>query len=257
MKLQNKIAVVTGAAAGIGKAIAERLAQDGAKVYIADKDIVNAKAAADAINASGASAAVLELDVLDAAAIKNVVDTVIEENGRIDIWVNNAGVSTMGRVWDMTEADWDFNMNINAKGVFLCTIEVLKHFMRQKKGKFINIASIASLRSDPMLSAYCASKWAVAGFTRTVARECGPYGITANYICPGPVETSMNVRENDWSAKIQGITPEKAKQDLIDAIPLGRLVRPEDIAAVASFLAGPDSDFMNGAAVPVTGAMEA
>lgn len=256
--LTGKTAVVTGAGAGIGAAIAKRLAADGASVFVTDMDLAAAQAVAGEIAAQGGAAEALQLDVCSKDTIDAAIDAVLQKGAGLDIWVNNAGVSSMGRAWDMTEKDWDFNMDINAKGVFLCTVSVLnKVFMKQKKGKFINIASIASLRSDPMLSAYCASKWAVAGYTRTIARECGPYGITANYICPGPVETGMNVRENQWSADIQGSTPDAVKQDLIDAIPLGRLVCPEDVAAAAAFLAGDNAGFINGAALPVTGAMEA
>ena len=255
--MDRKTAVVTGAGEGIGRAVSVKLAKEGFHVYVTDMILDKAKETVALIEAEGNVATACEMNVLNEEQIAAVVDLVVKENGHLDVWCNNAGVSSMGRLWDMTEKDWDFNMDINAKGVFMCTKGFVKVMMEQKSGKIINIASIASLRADPMLSCYCASKWAVAGFTQTCARELGPFGITANAVCPGPVATSMNVRENDWSAAIQGITPEKAKQDLIDAIPLGRLTAPEDVANCVAFLAGQESNYINGAKITVTGGMEA
>lgn len=254
--MDKKSAVVTGAGEGIGRAICERLARDGFHVFVTDIDLKKAQATADSIKSSGGIATACEMNVLDEKQIAAVVELVCKTCGHLDVWCNNAGVSSMGRLWNMTEHDWDFNMDINAKGVFMCTKGFIKVMMEQHHGKIINTASIASLRADPMLSCYCASKWAVAGFTRTTAREMGPYGITANYVCPGPVATSMNIRENSWSAEIQNSTPDRVKQDLIDAIPLGRLTQPEDVANAVAFLASDDANFINGAPISVTGGME-
>ena len=254
---ERKTAVVTGAGDGIGRAIAVRLGKDGFHVYVTDMDIGRAQETAGIITAAGGAACACEMNVLNADQIRAVVDQVISEHDRIDVWCNNAGVSSMRNCWEMTEKDWDFNMDINAKGVFLCTIAFLPQMMKQRKGKIINTASIASLRSDPLLSCYCASKWAVAGYSRTIAKEMGPYGITCNYVCPGIVSTSMNSRETKWSADIQGKTVEQVHQDMLDLIPLGKFTTPEDVAGVVSFLAGPDSDGINGAQMTVTGGMEA
>lgn len=255
--MDRRTAVVTGAGEGIGRAIALRLAKDDLHVYVTDMILGKAQATAELIKEAGGIATACEMNVLNEEEIAAVVDLVVKENGHIDVWCNNAGVSSMGRLWDMTEHDWDFNMDINAKGVFMCTKGFVKVMMKQGYGKIINTASIASLRADPMLSCYCASKWAVAGYTRTCARELGPYGITANYVCPGPVATSMNVRENAWSAEIQNSTPEQVKQDLIDQIPLGRLTVPEDVANAVAFFASLESNYINGAQLTVTGGMEA
>ena len=240
---KQKTAVVTGAGSGIGRAIACRLGRDRFCVYVTDMNLKAAKETAAMIMDAGGSAGACEMNILD--------------KDQIDVWCNNAGVSSMQNCWEMTEKDWDFNMNINAKGVFLCTISFLPQMMKQKSGKIINTASIASLRSDPLLSCYCASKWAVAGYSRTIAKEMGPYGITCNYICPGIVSTSMNERETKWSALIQGKTPEQVHQDMLDLIPTGKFTTPEEVANVVSFLAGPDSDGINGAQLTITGGMEA
>ena len=255
--LTNQSAVVTGAGAGIGRAISLKLAEEGAKVYVTDIDIKAAQETADLIAQKGQTAVALKLDVLSEADIDAVVKRVVADCKTLDIWVNNAGVSSMGNVWEMTERDWDFNMDINAKGVFMCTKGFLKTMIAQGYGRIVNTASIASLRADPMLSCYCASKWAVAGFTRTVAKECGKFGVTANYVCPGPTETAMNERENQWTTKIVGGTAEQAKQNLIDMVPLGRLANPQDIANAVAFLASPASSYINGAQLSVTGGMDA
>ena len=253
----RKTAVVTGAGSGIGRAIACRLGRDGFYVYVTDMNLSAAEETAALITSAGGNAGACEMNILNRDQIQAVVDRAVAETGSIDVWCNNAGVSSMHNCWEMTEKDWDFNMDINAKGVFLCTISFLPQMMKQGSGKIINTASIASLRSDPLLSCYCASKWAVAGYSRTIAKEMGPYGITCNYICPGIVSTSMNERETKWSAGIQGKTPEQVHQDMLDLIPTGRFTTPEEVANVASFLAGPDSDGINGAQLTVTGGMEA
>lgn len=253
MTLKGKIAVVTGAGNGIGRAISERLAKEFATVIVTDINEEMAGSVADSICASGGFAEAFKLDVLDYKEAVIIIDIISKKFDRVDIWCNNAGVSSMNNVWDISEQEWDFNMDINAKGVFLCTKAILPLMIKQRAGRLINIASIASLRADPLLAHYCASKWAVVGFSRTVATEVGKFGITVNCVCPASVKTSMQDREIIWAGAIRGIESSTILKELINKTPLGRVVLPEDVAGAVAFFAGPDASFITGVALPLTG----
>lgn len=254
MTLKKKIAVITGGGSGIGEAISLRLASEGAHVVVTDKNELWAANVANKICASGKSAEAFQLDVLDYRQACEVVKKVSSQfDDNIDIWCNNAGVSTMNNVWDITEEEWDFNMDINAKGVFLCTKAILPLMIKRRKGRIINIASIDGLQASALLAHYTASKFAVVGFSRTVALEVGKFGITVNCICPGPVKTSMQEREIQWAGKLRGIEPSEVFNEFIRKTPLGRVTMPEDVAGAVAFLAGPDASFITGVALPVTG----
>ncbi len=247
--LAGRTALVTGAGTGIGAAIAAALVAAGARVAVTDRNLESA----DTI-AAGLDAVALALDVTDAASIASAYDAAEAALGPIDLLCANAGVSTMQRVVDLTEDDWDFNMAVNAKGVFLTNREMIRRWLeRGTKGTIVNTASLAAKVGAPLLAHYSASKFAVVGFTQALAREVAGDCIRVNAVCPGFVRTSMQEREVEWEAKLRGVTPERVRQDYIDQTPLGRLEEPEDVAKVVVFLSCDMSGFMTGQAVNVTG----
>jgi NAD(P)-dependent dehydrogenase (short-subunit alcohol dehydrogenase family) len=254
--LNGQIAVITGGGNGIGRAICFRLALDGAHVIVTDLVGIQAAKVAEEIIEGGGSAESAQLDVTNDLQAKGLIKTIIDNHGNIDIWCNNAGVSTMNHVWKQTEENWDYNMDVNAKGTFLCSNAVLPYMIKHRRGRIINISSIAGLRADPLLAPYCASKWAVVGLTKTMAYEVGKYGVNVNCVCPGFVKTSMHIRELSWSEELLNTHKNEIVDRYIKATPLGRIGEPSDIAKAVSFLAGPDSDFITGAALPVTGGLD-
>lgn len=260
MSLQRKTIVVTGAAAGIGQAIAKRLAREGAWIAVTDVNEASAQQVAEAIEREGGQAAAFRLDVIHPEEISAALNSILAQRSRLDIWINNAGVSTMNRFVDLTEQDWDFNMDINAKGTFLCSQIAARQMISQVpdrtglRGKIINIASMAGKRGNaPFLAHYVASKFAVVGLTQALAGELAPYGILVNAVCPGYVKTSMQDREVDWEASLRKLAPDDIRQLYIADTPLRRLETPEDVANVVYFLASSDSDFITGEAINVNG----
>ncbi len=261
MRLEGKVAAVTGAATGIGRAIALALAAEGAWVAITDVNRKGAEQVAAEVQAAGGSAIALRLDVTKQQEIDDALQAILQQKGRIDVWCNNAGVSTMNRFVDLTERDWDFNMEVNAKGTFLCSQAVARQMMRQEadrqsglRGKIINIASMAGKRGNaPFLAHYVASKFAVVGLTQAMAGELAAYGILVNAVCPGYVQTSMQERELQWEATLRGISVEEVRQLYIADTPLRRLETPEDVAKVVVFLASSEADFITGESINVNG----
>jgi meso-butanediol dehydrogenase / (S,S)-butanediol dehydrogenase / diacetyl reductase len=255
MRLQGKFAAVTGAAMGMGKCIAETLAAEGATVAVTDLNGELAQAVAEGIRKDGGKAEAWKLDVTDRREIQKVIPEIAARFGRIDVWVNNAGVSTMTPFLELKEEEWDFMHNVNGSGVFFCS-QTVAHFMAQQGGgKIINNASMAGKRGGnaPFLAHYVYTKFGVVGLTQAMAKELAPYHITVNAVCPGYVATPMQERELVWEAKLRGMTPEAVKQSYIDDTPLRRLEYPEDIAKVVLFLASSDSDFITGEAINVNG----
>ncbi len=248
-ELSGKVALVTGAGTGIGRAIALALASDGAHVAVSDLDIESAERVAAGLPNSVA----LRLDVTSSDSAESAIAQVESTLGSLDVLVNNAGVSSMKSVWDLTEQDWDFNMDVNAKGVFLVTRAVLPGMMSRRSGCIVNTASMAGKRATPLLAHYAASKWACIGFTKSAAVELGPYGIRVNCVCPGFVATGMQARELEWEAALRGKSVEGVVDDYLRLTPLGRLETPEDVARVVVFLCRPEADFITGAAIDVTG----
>ena len=249
--LQDRCALVTGAGTGIGAAIAMALAEQGARVAVTDRD---GEAAARVAAEIGPSAIALTLDVTDAAATTAAFDAAEAALGSLDCICANAGVSTMRRIPDLTEQDWDFNMDVNAKGVFITNRETLRRWLpRGTKGSIVNTASLAAKIGAPLLAHYSASKFAVVGFTQGLAREVAASGIRANCVCPGFVKTGMQDREVAWEAELRGMTPEAVIADYIAQTPLGRLEVPEDVSRVVVFLHSDLARFMTGQAVNVTG----
>lgn len=249
--LDGRRALVTGAGAGIGRAIAHALSRAGARVMVTD---MNGTAAESVAGEIGAPAIAAAIDVTDAASISAGFDAAEAAFGGVDIVCANAGVSRMKRFLDVTEADWAFNMDVNAKGVFLTDQEAVRRFLAAGvKGVIVNTASLAGKVGDAILVDYTASKFAVVGLTQAIAKAVAKDGIRVNAVCPGFVRTAMQEREIAWEGELRGIAPEAVRQGYVDATPLGRIEEPEDVAGVVVFLATDAARFMTGQAVNVTG----
>lgn len=248
-RLDGRVALVTGAGNGIGQAIATTLANDGALVGISDLDLDAAREVSGGIDGS----LPLQLDVTSAESAKAAVAKLTAELGPIDILANNAGVSTMAPLWELTEREWDFNFDVNAKGVFIVTQAVIPGMMERKTGSIVNTASMAGKKGVPLLSHYAASKWACIGFTLSCARELGPFGIRVNCVCPGYVATSMQERELIWESGARAMSIEAVMEEYVSQTPLGRIQTPEDVARVVAYLASDDAEFLTGAAIDITG----
>jgi NAD(P)-dependent dehydrogenase (short-subunit alcohol dehydrogenase family) len=246
-ELKNKVALVTGARRGMGKADALALANQGAKVVVTDVDLKECEQVVEEIKKAGGEAMAFKMDVSNKEEVDRVFDQVIEKWGRLDILVNNAGVFLPKPALELTEADWDKTIDINLKGEFLCAQRAAKEMVKNKWGRIINIASIASGQSGcgyPGGAHYSASKGGITGMSETLALEWGGLGITVNVIGPGAIDTPM----------IQGIKDSKEAMAAISArVPVGRVGRPEEIAAVVVFLASEESSYINGATIFVDG----
>ena len=249
--LAGRRALVTGAAAGIGYAIAEGFAREGARVAVTDISLDGAREAAERL---GGETRAYRLDVTDAAETADVFRAAAARMGGLDLLAANAGISTMKPVVDLTEEEWDSNMAVNAKGVFLSNREAVRHFIAAgEKGAIVNTASLAGKIGVAYLAHYAASKFAVIGFTQSLAREVGEQGIRVNAVCPGYVRTSMQDREVVWESKLRSVTPEAIRDQYVAETPLGRLEEPEDVAAIVVFLASDLSGFLTGEAINASG----
>ncbi len=254
MRMQGKVAVVTGGARGIGKAIVERYAREGAACAVADKDFEGARRTAAEIQGSGGNVFPVALDVTRRQSIQEMVDTVVSKAGRIDVLVNNAGVVEIQPIFEITEQSWDRVFDVNVKGLFFTLQAVAKRMVEQNEGgKIINLASEAGQRSDALVVAYGATKAAVIHITRTAAIALIPYKINVNAISPGVVDTPMWVEVDrlfgKWMGKPIGETRRETEKD----VPYGRFGKPEDLTGAAVFLATSDSDYMVGQTVNVDG----
>ena len=251
---EGQVAFITGAGAGIGRAIAHRMAELGATVIVTDINLEMAKDTASLLpNPTGSQKhEAYQLDVTKKAKVLEVVSCIKEKYETIDILMNNAGVSTMQRIEALTEEEWDFNFDVNIKGLFLVTQAMLP-LMKEKGGRIVNTASMAAVKAAPLLAHYTASKFAVVGFTKSAAIEFAPYNITVNCVCPGFVKTSMQDREVVWEGKLRGMTPEDVSASYIAQTPLGRMCYPEDVSDVVGFLISPQAKFVTGEAMNIAG----
>ena len=251
MRFQNKVALVTAAASGIGKATAEILAREGAHLVAVDLNPDSLSDLSKSIKAEGGIITTNEVNVLEEEPVKNLVDSVIANLGKIDILVNAVGGSTIiqnssASVDNLAFDDWNKVLDFNLRGTFLCTHEVIKHMKRQGNGKIVNISSDAAHSLGEPSSAYVAAKAGIMAFTKKVAKESGPYGVTCNAIAPG-MTLSERIQPR-WEGR-----SEEQRQIIIDQIPLGRLSKPEDQAKVIAFLASEDANYVTGVTIDTSG----
>jgi 3-oxoacyl-[acyl-carrier protein] reductase len=245
MNLKNKVAVITGAAQGIGRAIATTLAQQGANAVVADIQLEKAETTAKEIMAeTGQKVIAVHVDVVDSASVKAMIDRTIDEFERIDILVNNAGTTRDSLIMRMKEADWDLVLNINLKGTFICSKAVVRPMMKQHYGRIVNITSVSGLIGQVGQTNYSSSKAGIIGFTKALAREVGSRKITVNAIAPGLVETALTID-----------LPQELKDMFIEMTPLGRYGEPEDIANAVAFLVSDEASYITGQVLSVDGGM--
>ena len=244
MRLQNKIAIITGAGSGIGRGIALAFVKEGAKVVVADWSEEGGKEAVEQVRKINGEAVFVKTDVSKTVDIDKMVKTCLDKFGRVDILVNNAGIYRVYNLHEMSEEDWDKTINVNLKSVFLGSKRVIPEMLKQGQGKIINTASIAGLVGFAQSGAYCASKGGIIALTKEMALDYAPKKINVNCICPGVIKTAMT---KDM------ITDPATKQFFESSTPYPRLGEPADIAMAAVYLASNESDFVNGHVLVVDG----
>jgi len=244
MKLEGKVALITGGAQGIGRAIALLFARQGAKVALSDINLEKARETCREVESLGGQAVAIGGNVADAKAAEAMVEQAVERFGGLDILVNNAGITRDGVLLRMKEEDWDSVMAVNLKGAFHCTKVALRFFLKRKGGKIVNIASVTGEMGNAGQSNYAASKAGLIGFTKSVAREYASRNIQVNAVAPGFIDTAMS----------QAI-PQKEREFLIKQIPMERLGTPEDVAEAVLYLASPAADYITGQVLKVNGGM--
>jgi len=245
MQLKGKTAVITGSGRGLGKAIALKLAQMGANIVlndIANSDAIDATA--EEFKAAGFNVIVTKGDVRNPEDVENMVKKAVEAFGSLDILVNNAGITKDMLMIKMSEKDWDDVLDINLKGAFLCTKAAAKVMMKQRRGKIINIASVAGVMGNAGQANYSASKAGLIGLTKTTAKELASRNITCNAVAPGLIQSKMTE-----------VLPDKVKENYLNNIPLGRFGTPEDVANVIGFLASDDSNYVTGQVIHIDGGL--
>tara|TARA_B100000482_G_C12586953_1_gene290052 strand:- start:200 stop:943 length:744 start_codon:yes stop_codon:yes gene_type:complete len=242
--LNDKVAVVTGAGRGIGRAVAIAYAKMGANVVCVSRTQENSTKVATEIEALGQKSWAFAVDVSETSAVESSAKNILEATGKVDILVNNAGVTRDNLLMRMSEEEWDTVLNTNLKGAFNFTKAFTRPFMKQRSGRIINIASVIGLIGNAGQSNYAASKAALIGFTKSVAKELAPRGVTANAIAPGFIETDMTA-----------VLDEKVRGSIIDRIPMNRFGSPEDIANTAIFLALESTNYMTGQVLTIDGGM--
>jgi 3-oxoacyl-[acyl-carrier protein] reductase len=244
MELLDQVAVVTGAARGIGKMIAMELAHHGANIIVSDVIEEDGQKTAAEIEATGRKALFLKADVSKSADAEKLITDSLEKMGRIDILVNNAGITRDNLLMRMSQDEWDSVIAVNLTGAFNCIRAATRSFMKQRSGRIINIASVVGQMGNAGQANYAASKAGIIGLTKSVAKELASRNICVNAVAPGFIQTAMTDK-----------LPEKAKEMLIGAIPLGRLGQPEDVARAVAFLSRSESAYITGQVINVDGGM--
>jgi 3-oxoacyl-[acyl-carrier protein] reductase len=244
MELKDKVAIVTGSARGIGKAIASKLAQNGATIVICDLMMEEVVATAEELRSEGANALPIQVNVTDMSSVESMVEEVLNKLGRIDILVNNAGITRDALIVRMDEARWDAVLSVNLKGTFNCTKCVVKTMMKQKSGKIVSISSVMGLIGNVGQANYSASKAGVIGLTKSVAKELGRRNITVNAVAPGFI-----------ASKMTEVLSEAQKEKILESIPLGCIGYPEDVANAVAFLVSDSARYITGQVIQVDGGL--
>jgi 3-oxoacyl-[acyl-carrier protein] reductase len=241
LRFENKVVMVSGGAAGIGRITAESFAKEGARIAICD---VNPEAGEAAAKALGPEASFAQVDVASSTAVSNWVEGVFDKYGQIDVLVNNAGITRDSLIMRMKEEDWDAVISVNLKSAFNCIKAVSKIMVKQRSGRIINLASVVGVMGNPGQANYVASKAGMIGLTKTVAKELGARGITVNAVAPGFIETDMTA-----------VLSDKVKEAMLSMIPLQRAGIPQDVADAITFLASDQAAYITGQVIHVTGGM--
>jgi 3-oxoacyl-[acyl-carrier protein] reductase len=245
ISLKDKVAIVTGGARGIGKAVAETLAKLGASVVVADLKAELAQETAKELAAStGQKVTALSVDVSNSESAKAMVKSALDEYGKVDILVNNAGITRDGLIMRMSEQDWDMVLNINLKGAFNCSQAIVRSMMNQKSGRIINMSSVSGVSGQAGQTNYSSSKAGLIGFTKALAKEVGSRNVTVNAVAPGFIETDLTVD-----------LPEEIREWGIKLTPLGHFGAPQDIANAVAFLASDQASYITGVVLHVDGGM--
>lgn len=244
MNLSNRVAIVTGSGQGIGREIALLLAERGASVVISDVNEATARAVAAEIESKNVKSIAVTANVTVSAEVNKLVEQALSSFGHIDILVNNAGITKDNLLMRMSEADWDLVLNINLKGAFLCTQAVIRHMMKQRWGRIVNIASVVGVIGNAGQANYSASKAGLIGLTKSTAREIASRGITVNAVAPGFIDTGMT----------QKLT-ENVKQEFLKQIPVGYFGLPKDVANAVAFLASEEAHYITGQVLNVNGGL--
>jgi len=244
MRLEGKVALITGGARGIGQAIAMTFAKEGADIVVADVNLEIAQKTASDIEGLGRKAMALAMDVTNYDIVEEGINKILDKMGKVDILVNNAGITKDNLILRMSQADWDAVINVNLKGTFNCIKAVSRPMIKQRSGRIISIASIIGLIGNPGQANYAASKAGIIALTKTVAKELASRNINANAVAPGFIQTEMTAKLSD-----------EIKKKMLEAIPLGKLGTPEDVAQVCLFLASPESSYITGQTITIDGGM--
>lgn len=257
MKLNQKVALITGSARGIGRSISIKMATEGALVILTDINEERLKETYDKdIKGINSNCTFMKLDVTKENQIEEITNKIVTQFGRIDILVNNAGLLSNSLIVNLDEEEWDRIINVNLKGTFLVTKAILKIMIKQRNGRIVNIASNCGITGQKYLSHYCSSKFGIIGFTQSAALEVAEYNVLINAVCPGPTNTELHHNDLEKQGKLRGILKDEVLKEEINTIPLKKLAKPEEIAQVVLFLSSDENTHISGESINISGGLE-